>query len=76
VSVDPVFHAIFRACGQQVMQLKVDSLFIIAAVITLSVLEGTRHIRTDAKRVRSYSIYRLIREIFVPSMLTPAINPC
>jgi len=37
---------------------------------------GDRLAGTDASRVRPVLPYRLIREIFVPSMPTPAINPC
>jgi len=49
----------------------IDSAFIIAAVITPFVPAGDRQFRTDSNRVRTQFVYRWIREIFVPSMLTP-----
>jgi len=49
---------------------------IIEAVSMPSVLEGRRQIRVDAIGIRPTPAYRSILEIFVPSMLTPAINPC
>jgi len=50
--------------------------FMRADVLKPSVTGGDRTIRTDANRDRPSLVYRLILDIFVPSILTPAINPC